>query len=38
MKIAVMSFGFSSTEDPFKKDCLRSISVGILITRDEEKI
>jgi hypothetical protein len=34
MKIAVMSLVFSSaTEDPFKKDCLRSISVGILITQ-----
>jgi hypothetical protein len=33
MKIAVMSLVFSSaTEDPFKRDCLRSISVGILIT------
>jgi hypothetical protein len=31
-------FVFSSaTEDPFKKDCLRSISVGILITPSMKK-
>jgi hypothetical protein len=39
MKTAETNFFFSSaTQDPFKKDCMRSISVGILITLSEEKI